>query len=68
MDSKQWNNTFGGRLTWTEPLGDVSKEHFLTVAYKMNYKANNADKLTYDLASDEFGLLPPVPDEGSRRS
>ncbi len=26
MDSKQWNNTFGGRLTWTEPLGDVSKE------------------------------------------
>ena len=27
----------------------------------MNYKANNADKLTYDLASDEFGLLPQFP-------
>ena len=52
MDSKQWNNTFGGRLIWTEPLGDVSKG---------NYKANNADKLTYDLASDEFGLLPQFP-------
>lgn len=61
MDSKQWNNTFGGRLTWTEPLGDVSKGNFLTVAYKMNYKANNADKLTYDLTSDEFGLLPQFP-------
>ena len=67
MDSKQWNNTFGGRLTWTEPLGDVSKGNFLTVAYKMNYKANNADKLTYDLASDEFGLpqFPTKAPEGA---
>lgn len=61
MDSRQWNNSFGGRLTWTEPLGEVSKGNFLTVAYRANVKSNNADRLTYDLAPDEFGLLPEFP-------
>ena len=38
-----------GRLTWTEPLGDIKKALFLDIAYRAQYKFNNADKLVYDV-------------------
>ena len=56
-DNHTWSNMVQGRLTWTEPLGDVKKGNFLTFAYRAQYKWNNADKLTYDrpiLAYDEL--------------
>lgn len=42
-------NSVNGRLTWTEPLGDVANARFLTLAYRGNYKYNSADKMVYDL-------------------
>ena len=46
IDNHTWSNFVDGRLTWTEPLGDVSKRNFINVAYKISYRWNNADKLT----------------------
>lgn len=47
-DNHTWSNNVSARLSWTEPLGDASKGNFLTLAYNVNYRWNNADKLTYD--------------------
>ncbi|MCH5346443.1 MAG: TonB-dependent receptor [Muribaculaceae bacterium] len=43
-----WSNTVSGRVSWTEPLGDVTKGNFLTFSYNARYRWNDADKLTYD--------------------
>ena len=43
-----WSNNLSARVTWTEPLGNPAKGHFLTLAYRFQYRWNNADKLTYD--------------------
>ena len=43
-DSHTWANTVSARLSWTEPLGDVSKGRFLTFSYRLQYRWNNADK------------------------
>ncbi len=52
-----WSNTVSARATWTEPLGDVRKGNFLTVAYNIQYRWNNADRLTYDNPNpDPLGL------------
>ncbi len=50
-DNHTWNNTVQGRISWTEPLGDVKNGRFLTFAYRMQYRWNNADKLVYDFDS-----------------
>lgn len=47
-DNHTWNNTVQGRVSWTEPLGDAKNGRFLTFAYRMQYRWNNADKLVYD--------------------
>lgn len=47
-DDHTWSNTVNGRLSWTEPLGDVKKGNFLTIAYSVRYRWNNADKMVYD--------------------
>lgn len=47
-DNHTWSNTAMGRVTWTEPLGDVRNGNFLTFAYRAQYRWNNADKLVYD--------------------
>ncbi len=48
-DNHRWNNQVQGRLTWTEPIGDVKNALFLDIAYRANYRWNNADKLVYDV-------------------
>lgn len=52
LDNHQWSNSISARLTWTEPLGDVKKGNFLQVAYRMQYKFNDADKDTYNIPAD----------------
>ena len=47
-DNHTWSNSISARVSWTEPLGDVKKGNFLTLAYNFSYRWNNADKLTYD--------------------
>jgi hypothetical protein len=53
LDDHQWNNSVEGRITWTEPLGNVSRGNFLQVAYRVKYNFNNADKDTYNLPNPE---------------
>ncbi|MBQ3606289.1 MAG: outer membrane beta-barrel protein [Muribaculaceae bacterium] len=56
-DNHTWSNMVQGRVTWTEPLGNVKNGNFLTFAYRAQYRWNNADKLTYDrpiLSYDEL--------------
>lgn len=52
-DNRQWSNNIQGRLTWTEPLGDIKKALFLDIAYRAQYRFNNADKLVYDVPVDQ---------------
>lgn len=47
-DNHTWSNMVQGRVTWTEPLGDVKNGNFLTFAYRAQYRWNNADKMVYD--------------------
>ncbi len=42
--SHTWANNVNARLSWTEPLGDVSRGNFLTLSYRVQYRWNNADK------------------------
>jgi len=49
IDSHTWNNKVMGRLTWTEPIGNVANGNFLVFSYQLNYRWNNSDRLTYDL-------------------
>lgn len=60
-DNHTWSDMIQARATWTEPLGDASKGHFLTLAYRVQYRWNNADKLVYDhpiLYPDGPGTTP----------
>lgn len=47
-DNRTWSNSVRARLSWTEPIGDARKGNFITVAYSVNYRWNNADRMTYD--------------------
>lgn len=60
-DNKTWSNQVMGRLTWTEPLGNVSNGNYLIFSYSANYRWNNADKLVYNLPDDyDLDIFPPV--------
>jgi len=59
-DSHTWNNNVMGQFTWTEPLGHVANGNFLVFSYRMNYRWNNADRLTYD--------IPGNPEEEMKRN
>lgn len=53
LDNKNFANSVEGRLTWTEPIGDVSKGNFMTFAYRTKYQWNNANAFTYNLPLNE---------------
>ena len=62
-NSHTWSDMAVGRVTWTEPLGDVKKGNFLTFAYRVQYRWNNTDKLVYDhplLPPGAPGMLPEI--------
>ena len=47
-DNHTWSNMVMARVSWTEPLGNVKKGNFLTIAYRFQYRWNNTDRFTYD--------------------
>lgn len=51
-------NSVGGRLSWTEPLGNVRNARFLEVAYRANYRYSKADKSVYDIVRGTEDVLP----------
>ncbi len=60
-DNHTWSNNVMGQVTWTEPLGNPMKGHSLVFSYRMNYRWNNADKLTYNIPDEyDLDILPPV--------
>lgn len=60
-DNHTWSNQIMAQATWTEPLGNPAKGHSLAFSYRMNYRWNNADRLTYDIPNDyDLDILPPV--------
>ena len=58
-------NGVNGRLTWTEPLGNVRNARFLEFAYMGNYRYNKATKSVYDITRGEaaapLNLSTPQP-------
>lgn len=59
-DNHTWSNNVSARLSWTEPIGNVKNGNFITVAYRFQYRWNDADKLTYDnpIIDENIGWLP----------
>lgn len=53
IDNHNWSNSIDGQLSWTEPLGNITNGNFLNFAYQINYKWNDADRLTYNLPDYE---------------
>lgn len=43
-----WSDMAQARVTWTEPLGNPAKGNFLTLAYRLQYRWNNSDRMVYD--------------------
>ncbi|MBR6438329.1 MAG: carboxypeptidase-like regulatory domain-containing protein, partial [Bacteroidales bacterium] len=43
-DNLRKTNRINGRLSWTEPLGDIKKAQFLTLSYSANYNVAKANK------------------------
>lgn len=48
MDNHTWNSSLLGRASWTEPIGNPKRGNYLTFAYGINFRWNDADKLVYD--------------------
>lgn len=59
-DHKRVTNGVNGRLSWTEPLGDIKNANFLQFSYSGNYRHSTADKMVYDIARDGEVLPAPV--------
>lgn len=45
-----------GRISWTEPIGDVKNARFLEFSYRGNYRYTTSDKMVYD--NDRTGIWP----------
>ncbi len=52
-------NSINGRLSWTEPLGDIKKAQFLTFSYRGSYNVSKSNKSVYDILRG--GTYYPVP-------
>ena len=58
-DNLRKTNRINGRLSWTEPLGDVKNARFLTFAYRADYNVTRANKSVYDiLRQNNLSYLP----------
>ena len=42
-------NSVNGRLSWTEPLGNIKNARFLEASYSARYRYSEADKMVYDI-------------------
>ena len=57
-DNDRMTNSVGGRLSWTEPLGNIKNARFLEFAYRANYRYSKADKSVYDITRGELAGIP----------
>ena len=45
-----------GRLSWTEPIGDIKNARFLELSYRGSYRYTISDKMVYD--NERTGIWP----------
>ena len=45
-----------GRISWTEPIGDIKNARFLELSYRGNYRYTMSDKMVYD--NERSGIWP----------
>lgn len=55
-NNRRKTHNFTGRISWTEPLGDVKNARFLEFSYRGNYRYTTSDKMVYD--NDRTGVWP----------
>ena len=57
-DNDRKTNSVNGRLSWTEPLGNVKNARFLEAAYNARYRYALADKMVYDITRGTTQAAP----------
>ena len=55
-NNRRKTHSVTGRLSWTEPLGDVKNARFLEFSYRGSYRYTTSDKMVYD--NDRDGVWP----------
>ena len=55
-NNRRKTHNITGRISWTEPLGDVKNARFLELSYRGNYRYTTSDKMVYD--NDRSGIWP----------
>lgn len=57
LDNREWQNGVSTRLTWSEPLGDVTRGNFIQVAYRFSGQFSNGNRDTYDIPLPEAAAM-----------
>ena len=47
-NNRRKTHSITGRLSWTEPIGDIKNARFLEFSYRGNFRSTTSDKLVYD--------------------
>ncbi len=55
-NNRRKTHSVTGRISWTEPIGDIKNARFLEFSYRGNYRFTTSDKMVYDNARD--GIWP----------
>ena len=55
-NNRRKTHSVTGRLSWTEPLGDIKNARFLELSYRGSYRYTTSDKMVYD--NDRTGVWP----------
>ena len=55
-NNKRKTHNITGRISWTEPIGDVKNARFLEFSYRGSYRYTTSDKMVYD--NNRTGIWP----------
>ena len=55
-NNKRKTHNVTGRISWTEPIGDVKNARFIELSYRGNYRYTTSDKMVYD--NERSGIWP----------
>ena len=47
-NNRRKTHSITGRLSWTEPIGDIKNARFLEFSYRGNFRSTTSDKMVYD--------------------
>ena len=55
-NNRRKTHSVNGRISWTEPLGNIKNARFLELSYRGSYRYTTSDKMVYD--NDRTGVWP----------